>query len=542
MRCMMSEGQKPYEIRIQLTDDLKALLAGELKLEPSEGMDGPATEEMRAKLAAQLRADVIEELRSQLPEELRAEIAAELAGGAGADAVEAQAEPVAETEPEPEAEPEAEPEPAPEPEGAVPDDVPADDMVAGSEPLVVEEPEILEELAFEEQSPLEMEPEAEPEFEPESEADPEEEPEPESEAPAPNGRRVKSSATHAPTDETPDFGYAASTAPPGVGRRRAETRSERRTRARIDRMAQRSADAAEANQEIADGAAVGVRLPTAHDTLTAAAGPATTAPLKGETARPKGGRRKAEVPGRDIRGSEVEPAETPEPEQSRRARRRQRRQAKKAARAGRPKNWAMWVSILIGVLMVLGGLSLMGWFAWQYFGTNVVSKQKQAAIVEQWDDGGQSDAIAMLQIPRFGKDYRVPIVPGFGKDDLARGVGWYTKGAAPGGTGNFVIAGHRVTHGEPFAKFPTLRKGDLVTIETREATFTYRLRTGGTDRILLFTESWPLLPIPTKDPNVDQTKPTKRLITLITCSELFHTDNRTVILGDLVETHPRADA
>jgi sortase A len=308
-------------------------------------------------------------------------------------------------------------------------------------------------------------------------------------------------------------------------------------------MAQRS-ETAEANQAIADRAAAGLRPPSTHERLTsgaAGAEGATRKPLEGETPRPKGGRRKAEVPGWDSRASEVQPPAkaTPEPEQSRRARRRQKRQAKKAAKAAKPKNWALQVVTVVGILLLLIGLTLMGWFAWEYFGTNVVAKHKQAAIVAAWDNEGQSDAIAILRVPRFGKDYKVPIVPGWSSEDLARGVGWYTEGARPGKKGNFVIAGHRVTHGEPFAQFPELRQGDLVSVETREATYVYRLRDNGADRIVPFTVSWPLQPIPTKNPDVDQAKPTERILTMITCSELFHTDNRSVVFGDLVETRPR---
>ncbi len=105
----------------------------------------------------------------------------------------------------------------------------------------------------------------------------------------------------------------------------------------------------------------------------------------------------------------------------------------------------------------------------------------------------------MLRVKRFGSDYEVPIVKGFDKGALARGVGWYTKGAKPGEIGNFAIAGHRVTHGEPFSKFPKLKKGDLVVVETRRDIFTYKLRNSGTSITVPFTTSWPLWPVPDPD-------------------------------------------
>ncbi|MDN8817655.1 sortase, partial [Staphylococcus aureus] len=66
------------------------------------------------------------------------------------------------------------------------------------------------------------------------------------------------------------------------------------------------------------------------------------------------------------------------------------------------------------------------------------------------------DAIALLRVPAFGADFEVPILNGTDLSDLDRGVGHYTSTAAAGEVGNFALAGHRVTHGEPFAQLLTL--------------------------------------------------------------------------------------
>jgi len=192
----------------------------------------------------------------------------------------------------------------------------------------------------------------------------------------------------------------------------------------------------------------------------------------------------------------------------------------------------------LGVVLVLAGLGLLAYFAWQYFGTNIVSKQKQAEIKQSlkvdWGKGIDGDAIGLLRVDRFGDDYEVPIVKGFDDEALAEGVGWDPESARPGKIGNFAIAGHRVTHGEPFSKFPELRKGDVVEVETRRHIHTYRLRNSGTSITLDFSVGWPLWPVP--DPDARGEKPTERLLTMVTCSELFHTRNRNVVIGDLVET------
>jgi len=188
----------------------------------------------------------------------------------------------------------------------------------------------------------------------------------------------------------------------------------------------------------------------------------------------------------------------------------------------------------IGVLMILAGLGFLGWFAWQYWGTNIVAQQKQQHILDDWTN---TDAIGVLRAPRLGADYEVPIVPGSnlldakGTAALSQGVAWYELGARPGEIGNFVVAGHRVTHGEPFKNFPKLRTGDKVNVETRSRIYTYVLRNGGTDVIVPFTASWPLDSVP--DPARTEEDPTESVITLVTCSELFHTVDRSVAIGDL---------
>ena len=199
------------------------------------------------------------------------------------------------------------------------------------------------------------------------------------------------------------------------------------------------------------------------------------------------------------------------------------------------------IATAIGVVLLLGGLGVVGYFAWQYFGTNIVAKQKQAEIKKetkiQWEKGVEGDAIAMLRIKRFGTDFEVPIVKGFDDGALARGVGWDPESESPGEVGNFAIAGHRVTHGEPFSKFPKLKKGDTIVVETRREVFTYRLRNSGTSIRVTFSTPWPLWRVP--DPDGRNKKPTERLITMVTCAELFHTKYRNVVIGELVSTYDK---
>lgn len=212
------------------------------------------------------------------------------------------------------------------------------------------------------------------------------------------------------------------------------------------------------------------------------------------------------------------------------------------ARPRRRRSVTSRIMTFVGLLLIVGGLALLGWFAWQYFGTNIVSKQKAAEITEttqaQWSNGIEGDAVALLRVERFGDDYEVPIVKGFDDASLAEGVGMYPDGVGPGEKGNFAIAAHRVTHGEPFRDFLELRTGDLVEVETRTKIYTYELMNDGDAITVDFTTSWPLWKVPNPDSKGEP--PEKSYLTMLTCSELFHTRNRNVAIGELVDTVDKA--
>ena len=214
------------------------------------------------------------------------------------------------------------------------------------------------------------------------------------------------------------------------------------------------------------------------------------------------------------------------------------------------------VAVWVGVLMMLAGVGLLGYVAWQFWGTNWVSQREHHKVADalqtQWREGGtrlqpkqvpEGEASAIIRIPKFGKEYAVPVLEGTSDDVLSRGYGHFRDTADPGEVGNYALAAHRVTHGEPLRRMPELRPGDEVIVETVGARHTYELDTDPNDLVIPFTGVWVLDPLP-KNPQrggaQPEQKPGQRLITLTTCSEIFHTDDRMIAFGHLVRTEPKA--
>lgn len=82
---------------------------------------------------------------------------------------------------------------------------------------------------------------------------------------------------------------------------------------------------------------------------------------------------------------------------------------------------------------------------------------------------------AVMYIPRLGFTWNKPVLQGTGTDVLKKGLGHYADTAQLGQKGNFSVAGHRRTYGDPFKDFPKLRPGDPVVLTDGTTWFTYRI-------------------------------------------------------------------
>src|SRR6266568_5001985 len=171
------------------------------------------------------------------------------------------------------------------------------------------------------------------------------------------------------------------------------------------------------------------------------------------------------------------------------------------------------------VLLTVGlvGLLFIGYLVW---GTGLRAASAQRALSselnQQWQrPGGRGDA--------FGaRAEQLNVSPGH-----VPGTQW------PGQLGNFAIAGHRVTAGNPFWSLPSLKDGDLVYIETRLNDYTYRVIG---KKWVAPTDMAVLDPVPSHP----RQRPTRRLISLITCDPAWTGTHRVIVTGVLVSARPRS--
>lgn len=197
----------------------------------------------------------------------------------------------------------------------------------------------------------------------------------------------------------------------------------------------------------------------------------------------------------------------------------------------------------MGELCITAGLILMLFVTYELWGTGRYTQGAQDRLGDEMLKNWRASQVttekvrlgkglAMIRVPRFGKDYRFVVIEGVGRDDLRKGPGHYPGTALPGQVGNFVISGHRTTYSAPFNRLGELDRGDRILIDTRDRQFVYTV----TDRRIVkpsateVTASVPFHP---------KRRPTERLITLTTCHPKYSAAERMIVFGELAESKPR---
>jgi LPXTG-site transpeptidase (sortase) family protein len=199
----------------------------------------------------------------------------------------------------------------------------------------------------------------------------------------------------------------------------------------------------------------------------------------------------------------------------------------------------------MGELCITAGLILMLFVTYELWGTGRYTQGAQDRLGDEMLKNWRSakvttekvrlgKGLAMIRIPRFGKDYHFVVIEGVGQDDLRKGPGHYPGTALPGQIGNFVISGHRTTYSAPFNRLGELDRGDRILIDTRAEQYVYKV----TDRKIVKPSATEVtLPVPFHPKG----RPADRLITLTTCHPKYSAAERMVIFGELAEARPRVD-
>jgi sortase A len=277
----------------------------------------------------------------------------------------------------------------------------------------------------------------------------------------------------------------------------------------------------------------------------AAIGTGTTGTTPGgRAARRKAAKRRHGRHGGSHRAAETTPQESEEPRAP-----LSRVEARRQARARKPSP-AVVASRAIGEVFITTGVLMLLFVSYQLWWTNVrahaQADRETSTLQDDWASGKRApgafepgQGFAILHIPKL--DVVVPIAEGVGnKQVLDRGmVGHYGEGALKTAmpdakTGNFGLAGHRNTHGEPFRYINKLKPGDAVVVETQDKYFVYKV----TSMLPVTSPSNTsvLEPVP---PGSGFTRP-GRYITLTTCTPEFTSKYRLIVWGKMVEERPRS--
>jgi sortase A len=139
---------------------------------------------------------------------------------------------------------------------------------------------------------------------------------------------------------------------------------------------------------------------------------------------------------------------------------------------------------------------------------------------------------AIMYIPRLGFTWNKPVLEGTGTDVLKKGLAHYARTARLGQEGNFAVAGHRRTYGDPFKDFPELRPGDAVVLTDGSTWFTYRIDKGPYKTVPSDVEV--IDPVPRKS---GYTRP-GRYLTLTTCDPEWGHSHRLIVWAHLDSTQP----
>jgi len=214
-----------------------------------------------------------------------------------------------------------------------------------------------------------------------------------------------------------------------------------------------------------------------------------------------------------------------------------------------------WRSIVrgIGQTLITAGLVILLFVAYELWWTGLTTRHDQHELLktlhQQWARGETiknpplGSGIAILRIPRLGRNYAFVVVQGTSTADLIKGPGHYVGTAMPGQLGNFYVAGHRTTYLHPFYNINELTPGDPIVLETRTMWFTYTVEniphtTARYQEIVSPDDFQVTYPVPDQ-PNASLPG-TQRILTFTSCNPRYSASQRIVVHALLTEHKPKS--
>ena len=174
--------------------------------------------------------------------------------------------------------------------------------------------------------------------------------------------------------------------------------------------------------------------------------------------------------------------------------------------------------VALGIGFGLAASSILGYAAWELWGTNSHEANAQAELREVYEaavpaspttaasepDGAAAttdepvaeepeellpggvearlmaarfpddgDALAVIEVPAI--DLIKFVMRDVSVEALRSGPGHYEGTVRPGFDGNSALAGHRTTYGAPFGRVDELEPGDQIVVSTKDGRFTYEV-------------------------------------------------------------------
>ena len=237
------------------------------------------------------------------------------------------------------------------------------------------------------------------------------------------------------------------------------------------------------------------------------------------------------------------------------------RDAKASKAQGKPRRRATVSGVLGEILITVGVVTLL-YVVWQLWVGDLIYEAENTAeateLSQQWQqeytppeqpaaptetvapvilpEPADAEVFGIMRVPRWGPDNAVQMAGGVTRERTLNpiGVGHYPGAPMPGDVGNVSFAAHRTTYGKPFNRIAELRVGDAIVIEVPEGWYVYRFRT-----LEYVTPN--AIDVLTPVPQVPDSVPGDRYITLTSCSPMYNLTERIVAYGVFESWTPRAD-